>query len=419
MSAPRYCIVGAGATGLASIEALRDAGIEFDCFEQDDRDRRPVAHRLRGAAPDHAARQLRLHRLPDARDLSAVPEPRPDARLPARLRRRARPRPATSRSRRASTRIAPDGRDWLVETSDGETRRYAGVIVANGHLRVPLQPELPGLHGAPAARRHLQEHRRHRGHAGARRRLGQLRLRHRGRLRAAAGPRDDDLDPQGPPVPAEDVRRQAAGRAVDHAAAAAAAGLRPADDDPDRGRSAAGVRAAGAGHLAPHRPEAGRQLAAAALDPPRPDRGRAGHPQRRRPRGRVRRRPPRGVRHDRLVHRLPRRCSRSSTTGCCSGRTACRCGRPAACCRSAGRRACTSSAWRRRAGRSCRSTRARRRWWRACCACRSGSSRRWRRRSRATAPPSARIDIVRSVWQRQMDLAEDVVTRMEAGERAS
>ena len=30
-----------------------------------------------------------------------------------------------------------------------------------------------------------------------------------------------------------------------------------------------------------------------------------------------------------------------------------------------------------------------------------------------------RIDIVRSVWQRQMDLAEDVVTRMEAGERAS
>ena len=33
MSAPRYCIIGAGATGLASIDALRDAGIEFDCFE--------------------------------------------------------------------------------------------------------------------------------------------------------------------------------------------------------------------------------------------------------------------------------------------------------------------------------------------------------------------------------------------------
>ena len=31
----------------------------------------------------------------------------------------------------------------------------------------------------------------------------------------------------------------------------------------------------------------------------------------------------------------------------------------------------------------------------------------------------SRIDIVRSVWQRQMDLAEDVVSRMEAGDRAT
>ena len=44
-------------------------------------------------------------------------------------------------------RIAPDGRGWLVETSDAETRRYAGVVVANGHLRVPLQPQLEGYTG--------------------------------------------------------------------------------------------------------------------------------------------------------------------------------------------------------------------------------------------------------------------------------
>ena len=31
----------------------------------------------------------------------------------------------------------------------------------------------------------------------------------------------------------------------------------------------------------------------------------------------------------------------------------------------------------------------------------------------------ARIDIVRSVWQRQMDVAEDVVNRMEAGDGAA
>jgi len=37
MTAARCCIVGAGAAGLATIEALRAAGIGFDCFEAADR----------------------------------------------------------------------------------------------------------------------------------------------------------------------------------------------------------------------------------------------------------------------------------------------------------------------------------------------------------------------------------------------
>ena len=81
----------------------------------------------------------------------------------------------------------PSGRDWLVETSDGETRRYAGVVVANGHLRVPFQPELPGYTGRQLHAGDLQVDRRPRGHAGAGGRVGQLRLRHRRRLRAAPG----------------------------------------------------------------------------------------------------------------------------------------------------------------------------------------------------------------------------------------
>jgi len=37
MTAARCCIVWAGAAGLATIEALRAAGIGFDCFEAADR----------------------------------------------------------------------------------------------------------------------------------------------------------------------------------------------------------------------------------------------------------------------------------------------------------------------------------------------------------------------------------------------
>ena len=49
---PRYCVVGAGATGLAAVEALYDAGLEFDCFETSDRVGGQWHTGLRGAALD-------------------------------------------------------------------------------------------------------------------------------------------------------------------------------------------------------------------------------------------------------------------------------------------------------------------------------------------------------------------------------
>jgi cation diffusion facilitator CzcD-associated flavoprotein CzcO len=42
------------------------------------------------------------------------------------------------------TRVERDGDVWNVRTSDGKTRRYAGVVVANGHNWDPHVPELPG-----------------------------------------------------------------------------------------------------------------------------------------------------------------------------------------------------------------------------------------------------------------------------------
>jgi cation diffusion facilitator CzcD-associated flavoprotein CzcO len=146
MTPPRYCIVGAGATGLAAVDALHGAGLEFDCFEAADRV---------GGQWHEGYDALHLITPRDSSGFTGHPMPASYPLYPSRDQMRdyildyaaARDlaRHVTFRTR--VDRIAPDGRDWLVETSDGETRRYAGVVVANGHLRVPLQPELTGYSG--------------------------------------------------------------------------------------------------------------------------------------------------------------------------------------------------------------------------------------------------------------------------------
>jgi hypothetical protein len=146
MSTPRYCIIGAGATGLAAIDALHAAGLEFDCFEATDRV---------GGQWHTGYDALHLITPRDSSGFTGHPMPAGYPLYPSRDQMRdylldfaaARDlvRHVTFETR--VDRIAPEGRDWLVETSESETRRYAGVVVANGHLRVPLLPELPSYTG--------------------------------------------------------------------------------------------------------------------------------------------------------------------------------------------------------------------------------------------------------------------------------
>ncbi len=146
MSTPRYCIVGAGATGLATVDALHEAGFEFDCFEATDRV---------GGQWHTGYEVLHLITPRDSSGFSGHPMPSSYPLYPSRDQMRdyvlgyaaGRDLLRHVTFRTNVDRIAPEGRDWLVETDDGETRRYAGVVVANGHLRVPLQPELPGYTG--------------------------------------------------------------------------------------------------------------------------------------------------------------------------------------------------------------------------------------------------------------------------------
>ena len=143
----RLCIIGAGAAGLGTMEVLQRRGIAFDCYEQSDR------------VGGHWHTDYESLHLITSRDLSGFagyPMPADYPVYPSRDQMRAYlERFADETGVRAHVRfgvgverITPlgiAGRDgWRVETSDGETHDYAGVIVCNGHLRDPNVPAYEG-----------------------------------------------------------------------------------------------------------------------------------------------------------------------------------------------------------------------------------------------------------------------------------
>lgn len=142
---PAYCIIGAGAAGLAALKALVSAGHDVTCFERGDR------------IGGHWHTDYEALHLITPRDSSGFLDSRmPDTypMFPSRDQMRdyivdygisngltdhirfstevVRTRPVNGDS----------GQGWLVTTSDGSTQRFDAVIVANGHL---WDPDLPAL----------------------------------------------------------------------------------------------------------------------------------------------------------------------------------------------------------------------------------------------------------------------------------
>jgi len=143
----RYCIIGAGAAGMAAMHALLGAGIEFDCFEATDRvgghwhtdyDSLHLITPRNGAGyrghpmpetwADFPRREQMVEYLEgyaDHHDLKSYVTF--DTRV---------------------VKLEPVGENatvgWDVVTSDGQTRRYDGVLIANGHNSAPFIPEVPG-----------------------------------------------------------------------------------------------------------------------------------------------------------------------------------------------------------------------------------------------------------------------------------
>jgi cation diffusion facilitator CzcD-associated flavoprotein CzcO len=142
-----YCVIGAGAAGLAALQVLRDEGFSVECFERGDR----VGGHWH---TDYECLHLITPR--DSSGFDGFPMPAEYPLFPSRDQMRdyimgfAAQHDLGSHIRfnTAVTSAWPLDASglagWEITTSDGERHTYNGVIVANGHLWDPFVPDYPG-----------------------------------------------------------------------------------------------------------------------------------------------------------------------------------------------------------------------------------------------------------------------------------
>lgn len=147
MSEGNYCVIGAGAAGLAALEVLRDEGFEVACFERSDR----VGGHWH---TDYDCLHLITPR--GSSGFDGFPMPPEYPLFPSRDQMRDyitgfaahHGLGSCIRFNTEVTSVRPLDASglagWEVTTSDGDRRAYAGVIVAHGHLWDPFVPEYPG-----------------------------------------------------------------------------------------------------------------------------------------------------------------------------------------------------------------------------------------------------------------------------------
>ena len=146
----RYCVIGAGAAGLSALQQLREAGYDVDCFEKTDR----VGGHWN---TDYDALHLITSR--DMTHFEGFPMPEHYPHFPSRRQVLEYMQAYAAHHGhhdiiQFNTEIAevtpidtdgPTGSaGWNVTLGTGEVREYDGVIIANGHLWDQKIPSFPG-----------------------------------------------------------------------------------------------------------------------------------------------------------------------------------------------------------------------------------------------------------------------------------
>jgi hypothetical protein len=152
----RWCVVGAGPSGLTALKNLRAAGIDAECLEREDD---VGGNWYFGSAASAVFASTRLISSKSLTEYTDYPMPRHWPAYPDRtqcleyLRGYAahfglRPHIRTGA---AVERIEPAGEagGWVVHVQGCAPAAYAGVVIATGHNRLPRFPDLPGAFSGP------------------------------------------------------------------------------------------------------------------------------------------------------------------------------------------------------------------------------------------------------------------------------
>lgn len=149
----RYCVIGAGSSGLAAAKNLRQRGIAVDVLERNDQIGGNWCYGQPNSsvyASTHTISSKRLTEYTDFRMPGHFPNFPHHTQIFEYLKAYA-DRFGLYDAIQFQTsveRVEPDDRFWLVTLSTGECRRYEGVVVANGHNWDPRWPDFPGnFHG--------------------------------------------------------------------------------------------------------------------------------------------------------------------------------------------------------------------------------------------------------------------------------
>jgi len=147
-SQARYCIIGAGYCGLGVAKAFVDAGLDFDCFDVNDD--------IGGNWLNGVYDSTHIISSRDSTQYGDYPMPREYPDFPSRGQVldylqsyanvfRLRERIQFKTEVLEVKPLSGDGmKGWEVKLSNGETRQYAGVVVANGHHWSKRIPNYPG-----------------------------------------------------------------------------------------------------------------------------------------------------------------------------------------------------------------------------------------------------------------------------------
>jgi cation diffusion facilitator CzcD-associated flavoprotein CzcO len=145
----RYCIVGAGSSGLAAARRFQEAGLPFDCLERE----ADLGGNWRFGnsassvyASTHLISSKRLTQYVDFPMDERLPHFPSHRQVWEYLNQFADHFQLRSRIEFETPiqRIEPAEPGWLVHLASGEARHYRGVVIANGHNWDPRWPEYPG-----------------------------------------------------------------------------------------------------------------------------------------------------------------------------------------------------------------------------------------------------------------------------------